>query len=332
MTKSAPAAPVQLSPASVASVVPALDTTKSSVLNIDPNKLLIVGIDFGDSTTPGYDSRVKLPLDEQLVTSICKYGVVIPVEARVDGEDAAGEPRYLVNAGRRRVMHARVANIRLVAAGLAPIKVKTIIVRGDELALMARNRVSNAYAVKDDPITEAGHMSELIGKGASEDDVALAFGVKVVTVKDRLKLLNLAPEAQAKVVAKEMTTNGALELVNAGLSMAEQVQAMVQAREAGGGKLSTKAVANAAKAAQAAKSGTAAKAKKTPSERLVDAASVFTPLTNKLGKGDKLRPEDMETALRRLYERLFSQKWETAIKAVAAQAAAQAEEDDGKAA
>lgn len=325
-TKSAPAP---------ATIVTSLDTTKRSFFMMDPATVQIVGIDFGGPGDPGYDERVKLPLDEQMVESITSMGVVRTVIARKDGE------RIVAVDGRRRVMHARAANLKLQA--LNPlitagdlIKVPVEVVRGDELALLERSRVANGYAVKDSPLMNARVAQQLLDKGRDMRRISVVFGVSEQTIGDWLKLLDLAPEAAALVESGEMSHNAAVDLT--GISMAEQVAVLRKVRDEalpkgkdGKPKINAAAVREAVRDTRAA-NGTGANLKKTPSDRVKATCVIFEALIKEALKlddvGNPLPSDVMFSALRRIHLAITDKKWDAAVKA-AVKAAAPAEDDAG---
>lgn len=292
-----------------------LDDIKANALKVDPFKLLIEGVDFpaGPSFPPGELDRLKAPLDEQLVTSICKHGVIRHILAKRDGE------AYHVVDGRRRVMHARAASVRLVELGQDPLRVPVALVKGDEMALFGLSRIANAFALQDKPITNAKNAQWMLDKGASNDEVALAFGVKPVTIKDWLDLLDLAPSIQAEVEAGTanggITTNAALEL--APLSMADQVKALNAAREATGGKPTTRDITAAARTQR----GSGDKpVKKTPSERVKAVQTLLETLAKEAAEQkvptNPPPADSMFTTLRKIALLLNDRKWDSLVKSL----------------
>lgn len=332
---SASSNPVPAKPsAGTTTPVTELEATKFSILKMDPFKVLVVGIDFGGPGDPGYDERVKLPLDPMMVQSIKKWGVVRTILARKDGD------RFVAVDGRRRIMHARAANLELQAENPSVtadqlIRVKVELVRNDEVGLMATSRVANAYAVKDNPITNAKHAQQMLDKGADMPTVALAFGVSVQSVGDWLKLLDVAPEVAAELEKGMLTANAAIEL--SGVPMAEQVKILqkvrdeaMPARGSKPGKVSTSAVTAAVRDAKT-QNGTGAKLKKTPSERIKAVCGVFEGLLKDAVKATDphgpLPSDTMYSALRRMHLILTDTKWDSAVKA-AVKAATPPTEDE----
>lgn len=315
--------------ASIPEVVTTLDTTKYTIFKYDPAMVLLAGLDYGDSSTPGYDPRNNLPADDKflrLVASIRKDGVLRPVIARKDGE------RIVKIDGGRRILAARAANLQLQAEnpGVSKddlIKIPVVIVRADELGMLNIRNIANSFAVKDDPYSEALAMQKMLDKGASEESLSLSFDYPVVTIRDRLKLLDLAPEAVEALKAKEITGNAALELT--GITMGEQVKVLQSAREeafkvAGvkPAKLATAAVTAAAQAARRGTPGAATTAvRKTPKEKITEAYALIHALMVQVATapepmdktGRTARMPDMEAVapvLRKL-ARLLDEKGKT---------------------
>lgn len=325
-------------------VVTTLETTKRSILMIDPAQCLVVGVDFGDENTPGYDARIKYPIDPLMVESIKKYGVVNPISCRKDGE------RYVVNAGRRRVLHSRAANLQLqtenpAIAASDLIRIPVMLTNGDEKSLLTKNRISNAYAVKDSGLLEAQNMQQMLDKGASMREVELAFGVSAQSIGDKLKLLELGPEGQKELAAGNITQNAALELT--GVPMAEQVKVLQKARDEAiakgrkDGKLSTATITTAARDAKP----DTAKNKLTPSDRvkaivklvetlaadLVASRGDRSPLSKDGKQANAPEPASLDNFLRKVTKLTQDKTWDALVKGYLAEAK-RAEEDAANAA
>jgi ParB-like chromosome segregation protein Spo0J len=317
-----------------APVVTTLDTTKKSIFMMDPAEVFIIGVDGGtNESTPGYDPRVKKPVDPLMVESIKAHGVIRPIIAYKDGE------RTVAWDGKRRTLHSRIANLQLQAANPSItaeqlVKVPVVMMRGDELHKETVRNVANAYALKDDPVDEAKSMQRMFDKGATLQQVILAFGLPKVTIEDRLKLLDLAPEAMKAISDQQLTINAGLEMAK--VPMAEQVRILQTARDAAvaqgvkDGKLSTKVVQNEVKNARAA-GNTTTPTRKTPKERCTEAVAVLETLALELAKLElertkgKATPQDvakavpphdaMYSALRKVYRLLGDgTTWDAKVK------------------
>lgn len=326
-------------------VVTELEQTKRSHFMVDPFKLHIIGIDGGGPGDPGYDERVKAPLRQAMVDSIKESGVIVPVQARTDGE------RMVIVDGRQRVMHARAANLQLQTAnpGIDAadlIKVPTFVVRGDEDMMFQRQELANAYRFDDPPDVQARKIQDRLDKGWSEDKVMRTFNISKSTLDDRLKLLNLAPEALKELQSGNLTTNAAIDL--AGVTMAEQVKVLAMAREEAikqgraDGKLSTRTVQAGAANAKA-DGGSNKPTRKTPTERVkaVSAAlerAIFdfskahgSKAFGPDGKSAKpLEPAEMHALLRKVYKEVTDRTWDKAVKTYVDQFKADADAEEEK--
>lgn len=295
-----------------------LDTIKANAFKVDPFLLRIESVDFPATANmaPGELDRLQAPLDELMVESICRFGVLKHILARKDGDS------FIVVDGRRRVMHARAASLRLQALGKEAIRVPVSVVRGEEIQLFGLARIANSFNLIDPPITNAKNAQWMIDHGASVDEVALHFGVKPVTIADWLKLLDLAPEIQAQVQGKTLTTNAGLALAE--LSMADQVKAMESAKvtaATSGGKLTTAHVQAAASQTKVQNGGNAPKA--TPKERVSKALDVLgsMALLVATGKIDLSKPsasaDQILATLKRVTLILGDRKFDSLVKSLA---------------
>lgn len=155
-----------------------------------------------DPTDPTFDERVlslvarKAPLwDDDMVEDIAVNGVRVPVTVVRDDDK---EPR--VNAGRRRILHARAANERRVSRGQEKLRVKLIVEKGDAKTLFLMARRENAFRVQDETIQRARNAERAIQQfNALPEEVASSEGVSAKTVREWLKLLELAPEVQQAI-------------------------------------------------------------------------------------------------------------------------------------
>jgi ParB family chromosome partitioning protein len=191
------------------------DGARRSYFMFDPDEIVIVGVDTKDGPEhPLYDERIKLPLDEGMVRNIQTYGVITPIAFVRDGETV------LTVDGRRRVLHAREAKKRQLAAGEEPVKVPALPKRGEDAYLFGISRASNAMRVNDGPLTNARNAQRMLDMGSSEAEIAVAFGVKVSTVKDWLTLLDLATPVKNAVAKGTLSASAASGLAK--LSKEEQ--------------------------------------------------------------------------------------------------------------
>lgn len=171
-----------------------------------------------DPTHPMFDERAvkcaqrSAPLwSNDMVLDIAENGVRVPVTVAKD-ERNHDEPT--ANAGRRRVLHATEANKIRVARGQERLRVKVIVEKGDAKTLFLMARRENAHRVQDDVLQRARNAQRAIEQfGALAPEVAASEGVNQKTVKEWLKLLELAPEAQEAIDLGKIAPTAALELL-----------------------------------------------------------------------------------------------------------------------
>lgn len=173
-----------------------------------PEELTIVGLDTDEGPEhPLYDERVKMPLDEGLVRNIRKFGVLETVTVRKNGD------RVEVVAGRQRVRATREANRRNDEEGLQAIMVPVFVKRprsdGDALGVMISE---NENRQDDEPLTRATKAARLLDFGATEEDVAIAFGVSRQTVRNLLALMELSDKVKKAVSQRQISATAAIEL------------------------------------------------------------------------------------------------------------------------
>lgn len=161
----------------------AIDAPRTNVFLLDPNKVVVVT----DPKHPLYDDRVNWPLKESMIRSIMSRGVLEAIAVRKNGD--ALEVVY----GRRRVLHAREANRRLIEKGEKPIRVKAEIARGDEGKHIGSNLASNLFEA-DSTMSKARKAQLAIEHGQTPEEVAVDMDVTVqCLINQWLPLLDLDP-------------------------------------------------------------------------------------------------------------------------------------------
>jgi len=189
----------------------AIDAPRRNAFSVDPEDLVVIGIDTQDGTEhPLYDERVHLPMDESLVRNIMVYGVIQAITVRKDG--GAVE----VVAGRRRVLHAREANRRLVAEGKEPVVVPVLAPRrGSDHELFGVALSENEQRRGDDILVKAAKAARYMEmSGHDEDTCAITFGVTPQTIGNWLKLLDLGKPVQKMVTSGQISATAAAKLAS----------------------------------------------------------------------------------------------------------------------
>ncbi|KDF13541.1 hypothetical protein [Citrobacter sp. MGH 55] len=177
---------------------------KSNVLFFAPEKLHLVA----DMTHPLYDERIHLPLDEAMVLNIMDQGVLEPIIVWKDPESGLS----CVVAGRQRVRHTLEANKRLLKEGKPPLLVPAVTKRGSAVRMAQAMVSENEIRRADTPLGRAKKMSDALGRGHDEQDLALMFGVGVQTVRATLSLLDATQAVKDAVESGTVTVTQARQL------------------------------------------------------------------------------------------------------------------------
>lgn len=267
---------------------------RRNVFMMDPDDLVVIGHDTKDGEEhPLYDERVKLPLTEDMVKNIQVYGVLEPVLAQTDGD------RTLVVDGRRRVLHAREAAKRQKKAGEEPVKVPVFFKRGEAVYLFGVSRSANAMRVDDGPMTNARNAQRMLDMGATEEEVAVAFGVTPQSIKTWVSLLDLSSKVQHAVAKREIGIAAACTLAK--LPREEQDKHLEELR-AQGVKPTAENLDNKVRVSQGR--GEAI----TPKSRIKKAVDILTKVADSTdgGLNDDLSKEELWEVINRLCKALTS--------------------------
>jgi ParB family chromosome partitioning protein len=139
---------------------------------------------------------------------------------------------YEVVAGRQRTKAAREANKRLVDEGKEPLRVRTIIERGEESDMFGVMILENELRQDNTPLAKAKLAQRLLDMGKSEDWVAMTFGVHKQTLRNYLSLLDLCSPVKNAVERGELSASAAAKLSK--LHHDEQKQRLETMRSQGG--------------------------------------------------------------------------------------------------
>jgi ParB family chromosome partitioning protein len=224
----------------------ALDAPRKNAFMLDPDKIVIVGLDTADDDKHVlWDPRIKLEPTEEMIRSIRVYGIIEPITVAKDGD------KTIVVDGRQRVKAAREAAKRMREAGEGELLVPAIVRRADDLDLMFISRAANSCRTVDSPLVHAKNAQRMIDHGCSEAQVAASFGVTVRGVQQWLKLLDLAPEVKRAVEAGKLTASAASSLSKLSRDdQREKLVAIVEKAQVTGKKPTARAVKTAVKVAK----------------------------------------------------------------------------------
>lgn len=176
-----------------------------TLLLYEPERLTLIT----DPAHPLYDERVHLPVDEGMVRSIMRRGVLQPICAVRD----AATGQVLVAAGRQRTKAAIEANKRLVAEG-KPARNIPVTPRNDTLSVaMEVSAAENAIRRDETPIQRAHKMRAMLNAGHDMAGVAGSFGCSESTVAGTLLLLDAHPAVQQALGNGSITAGAASKLL-----------------------------------------------------------------------------------------------------------------------
>lgn len=185
----------------------ALDAKRLTAFAMDPNNLIIIGLDTKDDARhPLYDERIKLPLAETMVLNVAHNGVIEPVIVRKNGD------RVEVVDGRQRVRAAREANKRLKKEGAALIEVPVVVRRGDDGGMLGVMISANENRVDDGVPVKLQKLQRFMALGKNEKDASIAFGVELQTIKGWLALLEAGPEVKQALASKTLSQSAAIRI------------------------------------------------------------------------------------------------------------------------
>jgi ParB family chromosome partitioning protein len=175
---------------------------KGDVFYIDPEKLTLVT----DPNSDAYDRRVHDEPEEKFILNVMHYGVQDPITVRKNPE--SGETEVL--KGRTRTKALRIANKRLIARGDEPHLMPCLVKRAAKGALaLALIVIENEQRRADTATNRAEKAARMKDRGASDEEIGLAFGMEVAQVRNLLALHDAPAFIRHAVDAEKVTlTNG----------------------------------------------------------------------------------------------------------------------------
>lgn len=252
-----------------------------------PEEIKIQGWDTPiDLNDPLDDNRIDLPVDPAMVANMKAVGVIEPVVITVrkvaPGGDVTPEMANRLSGpfvvdGRRRVMHARVANKELEKEGQEKVKVPYILKSGEDPAkLVAWAKSANRFRVDNGPLRSAYDVRQMMNvHNFTIEDCATVLGASEQTIRNWLTLLDQPKEIREAIEKQEITTTAALMLAplkDEAQKLEELKKIQEQQRETGK-KVSAREVQNRRQERQG-RPGTA----NTPKQRLEKASNQLTKL------------------------------------------------------
>lgn len=214
----------------------AIDAKRGNFFWMNPHDIVVIGIDTKDGPEhPLYDVTERhRNLDPNMVANIRTYGVINAVKVRKEPDGTV-----VAVAGRRRVLHARVAHTEMKKAGEVPVLVPCIPEKDTDGVMMGIMASENEHRADDSIITKAQKAAKMLRFGNGEAEVAVAFGVDKNTIKGWLRLLEADPKLHKAIDAGKVSESAAAKL--AAVPRTEQAaaldEAIEEAKKSGAGKV-----------------------------------------------------------------------------------------------
>lgn len=221
-------------------------TAKFTGFWVPPEHLMIVGIDCEADDCPDLadPDRLNIPV-EDLALNVAAHGIKEPVVIK----KYAHLDRPVVVAGRCRVRAARRANEILRERGDdRAIEVPCISDKSDAFTTMV---LENEFRVNDSALASARKARRMMERGATDKEIATAFGRSVSAVRFWWKLLEASPAVQEAVKRGAITASVAVEIAK--LRPSEQSDALREAVASGRGSATLDNVRSTRKAAKTGK-------------------------------------------------------------------------------
>ncbi|GAB5100521.1 ParB/RepB/Spo0J family partition protein [Caballeronia sp. HLA56] len=177
---------------------------KTNLLFFDPDRLVLVT----DVTSPLYDPRVDLPVNEDLARNIDFQGVLQPILVVKNTETGETE----VAVGRQRTKAARLVNEWRRARGEKPIQIPAQVYRGERRTTLTAIIGENELREADTPLGRAEKMRRVMALGYSEGEVATIFGCGLGTVRGTVALLDCCADVRNAVDSLRINVTHARQL------------------------------------------------------------------------------------------------------------------------
>lgn len=193
---------------------------KRDVYMFDPEDLVLVD----DESSPLYDDRVKLPLDEALVLNIMFAPDGVPQGVLEPGLGVRNTETGKVEVidGRQRVKASREANKRLKKQGLEPVRMPLLLQRAQGHRLMGMLISTNEHRQDDTPLGRAKKAQRYLDLGRDESEVATLLGISPTSVKNLLGLLDAPAAVRHAVESGKITASDGYKLARLEASEAKE--------------------------------------------------------------------------------------------------------------
>lgn len=198
---------------------------QSNLLTFDPDKLILVT----DESSPLYDPRVHLPVDEAMARNIDYQGVLEPIGVSKNPETGETEVVF----GRQRVKSTRLANQWRRERGVPVRLIPGVVYAGKRESALDAIASENEARTADSALGRAEKMRRHLALGRGEDQIAVIYNCTVTTVRDTLALLDSPKAVQTAIENGQITLTHAKALAK--LTPDEQRAKVAELVEAGKG-------------------------------------------------------------------------------------------------
>lgn len=210
------------------------DASRVSRFKFAPDDVVILGLDTNDDEGPLYDASVHTPLDENMVQSVYRDGVIQDILVTPMMID--GERKPVVVDGRHRTRWARRANLLRRSAGLEPWPVHARNATDKEINLLAAKHTTNFVRANRDASQKVSAATELAAAGRTKEQIAIDLGCSISSVENFLALGRAEPEVAEAVAKGEIPVTAGYKLAKLprGKQASAVTTAVTTARESGG--------------------------------------------------------------------------------------------------
>ncbi len=145
---------------------------------------------------------------EELVHSVREFGVLQPIVVREREAAAAGEPRYELIMGERRLRASAIAGLETIPA---------IVRHTADDAMLRDALLENLHRAQLNPLEEASAYQQLLEDfGITQDLLAQRLGRSRPQITNTLRLLRLPEAVQSRVAAGVLSAGHARAILSAG--------------------------------------------------------------------------------------------------------------------
>lgn len=215
----------------------------------NPFEVLITGIDIAAGpTNPLWDPRILMPLDQNIIDTMCEIGVRDPVEVKKivypKGTEIIGPASEVYGSvlkqdseiptmidGHRRGLHARAATLKMRKQTgdkkfAVALTAKTP-EKGDVNSMLVIKRVKNSHREESTPIIKAYEAKQLLDVLKDHEATARYMRVTVPHLKEILKLIDTSPALYKALLEGKLPASSGTQLASLPKTRQDEVTKIV---------------------------------------------------------------------------------------------------------